>query len=156
MHTADIFWGYWERKQIYSYATWGIQANRNYTKQFSKNLSSVRNPISFPLCNFSTPPSSSLHVLESRPLQQKQACFSNLKDSPMGYTFPPLSLIGSNTNVADKALVSMIPSTDNEKSPLLLPKIHNLLISANPENHYLIEKRKLQLLASTFYRENYL
>ena len=73
----------------------------------------------------------------------------------MGYTFPPLSLIGSNTNVADKALVSMIPSTDNEKSPLLLPKIHNLLISANPENHYLIEQRKLQLLASTFYRENY-
>ena len=74
----------------------------------------------------------------------------------MGYTFPPLSLIGSNTNVADTALVSMIPSTDNEKSPLLLPKTHNLLISANPENHYLIEKRKLQLLASTFYRENYL
>ena len=56
----------------------------------------------------------------------------------MGYTFPPLSLIGSNTNVADKALVSMIPSTDNEKSPLLLPKTHNLLISANPENNYLI------------------
>ena len=96
----------------------------------------MRNPISFPLCNFSTPPNSSLHVLESRPLQQKQACFSNLKDSPMGYTFPPLSLIGSNTNVADKALVSMIPSTDNEKSPLLLPKTHNLLISANPENNY--------------------
>ena len=74
----------------------------------------------------------------------------------MGYTFPPLSLIGSNTNVADTALVSMIPSTDNEKSPLLLPKTHNLLISANPENNYLIEKRKLQLLASTFYRKNYL
>ena len=74
----------------------------------------------------------------------------------MGYTFPPLSLIGSNTNVAGTALVSMIPSTDNEKSPLFLPKTQNLLISANPENHYLIEKRKLQLLASTFYRENYL
>ena len=123
---------------------------------FSKNLTSVRNPRSFPLCIFSTPPSSSLHVLENRPLQQKQAYFSNLKESHVGYTFPPLSLIGSNTNVADTALVSTILSTDSDKSPLLLPKTHNLLISANPENNYLIEKRKLQLLASTFYRNNYL
>ena len=74
----------------------------------------------------------------------------------MGYTFPPLSLIGPNTNVADTVLVSTILSTDSDKSPLLLPKTHNLLISANPENNYLIEKRKLQLLASTFYRKNYL
>ena len=74
----------------------------------------------------------------------------------MDYTFPTLSLIGSNTDVADTPLVSTIPSTNSEKSPLLLPKTHNLLISANPENHYLIEKRKLQLLASTCYWKNYL
>ena len=74
----------------------------------------------------------------------------------MGYTFPSLSLIGSNTNVEDTALVSTILSTDSKKSPLLLPTTHNLLISANLENNYLIEKRKLQLLVSTFYRKNYL
>ena len=57
----------------------------------SKNLSPVRNPRSVSLCIFSTPLTFSLHVLKNRPLQQKQACFSNPKESPVGYTFPPLS-----------------------------------------------------------------
>ena len=88
----------------------------------------------------------------------------------MGYTFHPffdrlsskesVNRFGnfdiSNTNVADTTLASTTLSTENEKSPLLLPKSHNLLIGANPESHYLIEERKLQLLATTFYRKNYL
>ena len=56
---------------------------------FSRNVLSVRKPRSASLCIFCIPPSFSLHVLDSRPLQQKQACFSNLKESPMGYTFRP-------------------------------------------------------------------
>ena len=132
----------------------------------SKKLSLAGNSKFEAFCISSVSPNSSLHVVETRTLQQKQGCFSDLMDTHEELYFTTILADRSgfeesgnrsgnfdlnNTNVADTVLVSTTPSNGSEK-PLLLPKTFNLLIP-NQENHVLFEKRELTTPGMDSFRE---
>ena len=146
----------------------GFKRVKAQRSSISKKLSLAGNPKFEAFCISSASPNSSLHVVETRTLQQKQGCFSDLMDTHEELYFTTILADRSgfeesgnrsrnfdlnNTNVADTVLVSTTPSNGSEK-PLLLPKTFNLLIP-NQENHVLFEKGRLQLLGWTVSGKSY-
>ena len=65
----------------------GLNQVETKPRNFSKNLSLEGNPRSGTLYSQSISPSPSLHVLETRYLQQRQGCLSNNVQPPMGLCF---------------------------------------------------------------------
>ena len=129
------------------------------------------NPIFESFCVSSDSPSSSLYVVKTRPLQQRQGCFSYLIDSQAELCFPTFFFfIGSVLNKVEIDQATLILITPmwhthssypqllqiSVKDPLFLPNILNLLISPNQENHVLVEKGSLKLLPGTVFGKSYL
>ena len=111
-----------------------------------------------------------LHLIEIGPLQPRERCLPNFLKQQNGYAFPPFCLIGrvlKKVQLDQATLIVVTPEWQTQswypqllqmsiKNLLLLPSISNLSIGPNKQNHQLIEKQNLQLLAWTILGKSYL
>ena len=121
----------------------------------------------FPFQSF--PSSYNPCVLETGSIQERQGCFSNVMDSQKRICFPPFSPTRRVLQkvLIDQAMLILLTSEWKTRSwypqllklsiqsPLILPKIPNLLQGPNKKHHLLITKENLRFLACIFSGQDY-